>query len=164
MDFNVFVSYSTHDMAHVEQIKSTLGKTPIKVFVADHAIPAGEDLPSQISSAIANCDLFVLLWSKNAKKSDWVSQEVGKAQAHGKKIVPIVFDPKLPPAGFVKDIKHIRFYEDPESAFRQLEEIAIDTYNFKRSQYEIAEQKKRDSDQLVKVGIGALIFWLIARA
>jgi len=43
--------------------------------------------------AIQACDLFILLWSKNAPASEWVPQEIGIDHASQRNILPFVLEP-----------------------------------------------------------------------
>ena len=75
--FSVFISYSTKDLSRARQIKRLLEGTGSKVFLAEYSLPPGSELGQAILGAIKECDLFLLLWSSNAKSSEWVPQEVG---------------------------------------------------------------------------------------
>jgi len=94
MTFKVFVSYSSRDLKNVQQFNNIINESDIDVFVADHSLPPGGKLSECITSAINDCDIFIVLWSKNAKASNWVSQEIGQAYAQGKKILPLVLKKK----------------------------------------------------------------------
>ena len=123
MDFKVFVSYSTKDLDHVEALRAQLANTPLKLFVAEHSVIPGEDLSSKIKSSISTCDLFVLVWSKNAKESGWVSQEIGQASAFNKQILPLVLDEEHAPEGFVSNLKYIQAYKSISEALSEAKNI-----------------------------------------
>ncbi len=105
--FKVFVSYSTHDLRNVNELQQSLDGTGVEVFVAEHSVLPSEHLSAKISSAISACDLFVLLWSENAKASEWVSQEIGKAHSLHKKILPLVLTEGLNLPGFISNLKYL---------------------------------------------------------
>src|SRR5437867_4721717 len=90
--FRVFVSYSTKDMALVRRVKSALEGAGATVFVAEYSIAPGGSLREEITAAINNCDLFVVLWSKHAASSEWVGPEIGHATGRGKRIVTFVLE------------------------------------------------------------------------
>lgn len=164
MKFNIFISYSTKDLQQVKALEKQLSNTPINVFVADHSILPGEELTSKISEAIRGCDLFIVLWSKNAKNSDWVSQEIGKATALNKKILPLVLDRGLTLPGFLSDLKYLSVAKDPENSLCEATRIALIEYDKKQSDIEaIKAKKQKDKDALVKMGIGALLLWAISQ-
>lgn len=164
MKFKIFVSYSTDDLDKVELLNKQLKNTELDVFIAEHSISASENLTSSITNAIKKCDLFVLIWSKNAKKSDWVTQEIGKATALEKIILPIVLDEDLPPAGFIQNLKYLPIFSDHENGFKKAEEIIVKAYQQKYNDFNEKEkaklQKQKNKDNLLIAGIGAFLFWV----
>lgn len=158
MDFNIFVSYSTLDLAHVELLSAQLANTPLKLFIAEHSVSPGDLLSLKIKNAITSCDLFVVIWSKNAKESGWVSQEIGQAIAHQKSILPLVLDEEHPPTGFVSDLKYIPVYENIPLALEKAKGIAMNSYQNKALLAQQLQQKK-ESDNMVGLGVAALLLW-----
>ena len=155
MPYKVFISYSTRDIRIAELIKNILENNfpSVKVFLAEYSIKSGEPLSDKIFNAIKDCDLFILLWSKNSKNSDWVKSEIGAAKGCEKPILPIVLDREaektLPP--FIKDIKYIQAYSDFKRAIYELCQIVG-----KNSQHE-----DEDLSGLLLLGIGAAIMYLL---
>lgn len=165
MEFNVFISYSTQDLQQVKALEKQLSNTPINVFVAEHSILPSEELTSEISGAIKACDLFIVLWSKNAKDSDWVSQEIGKATALNKKILPLVLDQDLSLPGFVSGLKYLSVAKDPENSLCEATRIALIEYNKKLSGIEnLKAKKQKEKETLLKMGLGALFLWAISQS
>jgi TIR domain len=162
MDFNVFVSYSSHDLGHVEALRAQLANTPLRLFVAQDSVPAGSDLPQQIRSAIAQCDLFVLVWSKNAKDSAWVSQEVGIAHAGNKPILPLVIDRDCAPGGFVSNLKYVALHEDLDAGIEAAKQVAMQAYEAKRKALDTQRQQSSDRG-LVTAGVIVLTLWAMSR-
>lgn len=155
--FKVFVSYSTNDLNDVSSLQRAISGTGVEVFVAEHSVSASERLSEKISTAIAGCDLFILLWSKNAKGSEWVSQEIGKAHSLNKKILPLILTEGLHLPGFISDLKYIAVYRDPVSSIQEAQRIVFEGYKFKME--ELARQKQNEG--LMLLGLGALVFWAI---
>ncbi|MGL1933134.1 MAG: toll/interleukin-1 receptor domain-containing protein [Desulfotalea sp.] len=160
MNFNVFVSYSTTDLKEVEALRKQLSNTPIKVFIAEHSITPSEELAPTINKSIAECDIFLLLWSKNAKDSGWVSQEIGKATAYKKKILPLVLERDCNPTGFISGIKYIPIYKNKEAGLKEAQEILEAEYEKKtKTTRELETKKRKDQEKLITVGIGAFLLW-----
>lgn len=157
--FKVFVSYSTHDLKNVAELQQSLAGTGVELFVAEHSVLPSERLSDRISAAIAACDLFVLLWSSNAKESDWVSQEIGKAHSLNKKILPLVLTEGLNLPGFINDLKYLPVYKDPASAAQQAQAIVLDGFRVKMAEI----QKQKQSEALTLLGLGALFFWAVSQ-
>ncbi|TXT26400.1 MAG: TIR protein [Gallionellaceae bacterium] len=157
MNFKIFISYSTHDLDQVNLLRQQLANTPVTIFVAEHSVLPSQELPKEISKAIQDCDLFVVLWSENARDSDWVSQEIGRASALQKTILPLVLTEGLKLPGFIGNLKYIPVFSEPNLALSQAREIAISEYNKKATQQKEQEQKTT----LFLMGVGALFLWAI---
>lgn len=161
MEFKIFVSYSSCDMEHVEKLREQLRPTPVKLFVAEDSIRPGGELSKEITRAITSCDLFLVIWSKNAKASDWVSQEIGQALALHKPIVPLVLDPDCLPSGFIEGIKYIRVFENHALGISNAEKIAMEAYAAKMRSLRTQEQGSKDG--LVVLGLAAVLLWAFTR-
>lgn len=157
--FKVFVSYATHDLKNVVELQQSLFGTGVEVFVAEHSVLPSEHLSEKISSAIAACDLFVLLWSPNAKASEWVPQEIGKAHSLNKKILPLVLTEGLPLPGFISELKYLPVYKDSAAAVQQARKIVLDKFNAKRTEVE----KQKQNEALILLGLGAFFLWAFSQ-
>ncbi|MCU7927013.1 MAG: toll/interleukin-1 receptor domain-containing protein [Candidatus Thiodiazotropha sp. (ex Dulcina madagascariensis)] len=164
MQFKIFISYSTHDLKQVKLLRQQLTGTPIEIFVAEHSVQPSEDLGQKISNAINACDLFVVLWSSNAQDSDWVSQEIGRAGALNKTILPLVLDEGIKLPGFISNLKYLAVYKAPEEALNKAREVIIDLYNKKLSHLKQVEaQKQKDKEALFLMGAGAFLLWAFSK-
>lgn len=163
MAFKLFVSYSTRDLTEVEQLRLQLKDTPIEVFVAEHSIEPSQELAPAIASAIEECDLFVLLWSKNTKDSDWVSQEVGRAHALKKTILPLLLTDGMSLPGFIQDLKHLSVFRDPSGSLLAARSLILDAYKQKEALLAIQAKEKQEKDSLALLGIGAFLFWAFSK-
>lgn len=149
--YKVFISYSTKDLHVVSKFKEMLSVPVIDVFISEYSLPPGSKLDEEIIDAIRDCDLFILLWSRNSKKSEWVSQEVGIATAEEKTIIPVVLEKELSLPGFIKNIKYLAAYEDPEKAQNFLRKTVFDM-----------AKKHQKNNGLLWLAIGAAFLWLIS--
>jgi hypothetical protein len=152
MAFSVFISYSTKDLSRARQIKRILEGTRSEVFLAEYSLPPGSELGQGILGAIKECDLFLLLWSSNAKSSEWVPQEIGVARAHKRPIIPVMLHKGIELPGFLKGLKYLPLYKDPNRALVWLQ----------RNVFQQA-QKKQQRDGLVWLGIGGVVLWLLSQ-
>ena len=153
--FKVFVSYSTDDLKNVTALQKVLEPTGVQVFVAEHSVLPSEPLAARISAAIAGCDMFVVLWSANAKASEWVSQEIGKAHSLGKPILPLLLTEGLSLPGFISDLKYLPLYGDSTAAFDQARDMILKNYRQKMA----AVARQKEKEKLVLLGIGAFLLW-----
>jgi hypothetical protein len=158
LTFNVFISYSTHDLSQVEKLQAQLIGSPIQIFVAEHSVSPSEDLALAINGAIERCDLFVLIWSKNAEASTWVSQEIGKATALRKKILPLVLHEGMNLPGFISNLKYLSVHSDPVNSLKQARDFIVRTYEEKADRESAAAQAEKD--KLALMGIGAFLLWI----
>ena len=161
MAFKVFVSYSSHDLEHVEQLQRQLSDSPVEVFVAENSVAPSQELGSTISQAIEQCDLFILVWSKNAQDSAWVSQEVGRAGALKKKILPLVLTEGMQLPGFIQNLKYLSVHKEPEKALAQARQIVVGAYEEKVKLESAHAQAEKD--KLALLAIGALLFWAFSK-
>lgn len=121
MSYKIFVSYSTKDMEIVKELVRHLQDPSVEVFVAEYSVRPGEKLNATIIKAIKKCDHFVLLWSKNSKGSEYVSQEIALALNNDKDILPIVLDEGLHLPGFINDLKYLPAYKGLNASMQWVE-------------------------------------------
>lgn len=78
-------------------------------------------------------------------------QEIGIAVDAEKTIMPIVLEPNLQLPGFIKNLKYLPVYDNPNAL------------NWVRANvFERAREKQR-KDGLAWLGIGAAVLWLLSR-
>lgn len=76
----VFISYSHKDRKTANAIAEAYrALETVDYFYDRHSLLPGVDFEKSIFSYIDNCDLFILCWSKNAEKSEWVEKEKKRA-------------------------------------------------------------------------------------
>lgn len=157
--FKVFISYSTHDLTNVTELQKSLIGTGVEVFVAEHSVAASEPLSDKISSAIGACDLFILLWSANAKASEWVPQEIGKAHSLQKTILPLILEEGLALPGFISGLKYLPVFRDQQAAMAQAQEFVLKQFQAKQD----ALRKKEQDNAKNLLVLGGLIFWMFSQ-
>jgi hypothetical protein len=163
MTFNIFVSYSTHDLPQVELLRQQLKATPIEIFIAEHSVAPSQELAPTISNAIGACDLFVLLWSTNAKESEWVSQEIGRASALGKPILPLVLSEGIALPGFIQGLKYLPIHKDPSGSLSAARLLIHAEYQKKEQLLASQAKEKKDKEALALMGIGAFLLWAFSK-
>lgn len=149
MAYSVFVSYSTRDLATATALRDWIVYAGAEAFLAEYSTTPGQPLSERILQAIKGCDLFLLLWSSSARGSDWVPQEIGVAKGASKPIMPVVLHHGLDLTGFVKDLKYLPLYKDPNAAAQWL------------SSHVAALKKDKEVKGLLALGVaGAILFAL----
>ena len=89
-DFRVFISYSSKDGYFADLLKYKLKENKIKVAMDQDFVQLGEDWKEAIDDEIEGCSLVLLVYSKNAKISEYVTYEWAYAMARGKTIFTIL--------------------------------------------------------------------------
>jgi len=118
MAYNVFISYSSKNLHIVNWARATLARPGVtEVFAAEYSVLPSQVLNDQIIRAIRACDLFVLLWSHDARTSDYVPQEIGIAIGCNKTILPVVMEENVPIPGFITSLKYLAAHKNWEGAF-----------------------------------------------
>ena len=150
MAFKVFVSYSTNDFPIVERVRRLLSSPEVEVFIAEYSVEPSQPLSQEMINGIRACDLFILLWSRNSKSSEWVPQEIGIARGVDKTILPIVLEDGLSLPAFIRDIKYLSAYRNPAESYLWLQQNI-----FNRA------KEKRQQNALVLLGLAGMFVWLI---
>ena len=70
-----FLSYSSKDRAEVLKRAQGMRAMNVEVFLDRFSLVPGEKFQDHLDRNIKGADLFVLCWSENAKKSEWVQKE-----------------------------------------------------------------------------------------
>lgn len=125
MAYSVFISYSTKDLHIANHVRAALSLPGVNVFVAEYSVLPSVPLNGLIEVALRSCDLFVLLWSRNSKASDYVPQEIGIARGCNRTIVPVVLEDGLTVPGFISDLKYLAAYRDPAQSFAWLQQFVL---------------------------------------
>lgn len=121
MAYEVFICYSSKNLPVVDRLRSALTKPGVTaVFAAEYSVLPSQKLNDEIERAIRTCDLFVLLWSHDARTSDYVPQEIGIARGCNKTILPVVMEDGLPVPAFISNLKYLPAHKDWEGSFQWL--------------------------------------------
>ena len=89
MTKSVFISYSTDDSAVAEETRDGLEAAGIPCWMAPRDIAPGKEYGPQIIEAIESCAVLVLLLSESSNSSRFVINEVERAVAKGKVVIPV---------------------------------------------------------------------------
>jgi hypothetical protein len=76
-----FVSYAAEDRAQVLDLVRMLPLVGIRYFQDVLSLEPGDRWERRLECGIDECDLFLLFWSSEAKRSEWVRREVRHALA-----------------------------------------------------------------------------------
>ena len=87
-----FASYSKKDRRLVQPIVQILRSNAAAVFLDRDSIPPGDKWKEVLTDSLEIADTLLLFWSRDAKKSEWVTMEWNEAVRAGKRILPILVD------------------------------------------------------------------------
>ena len=88
---HVFISYSHDDGDYAHQLEAALQERGFAVWIDDR-IDYGTRWPLVIEESLDACAALILLMSPRAKGSNWVQNELARAQAKGKPIFPLLLE------------------------------------------------------------------------
>lgn len=122
-----FISYASTDRAQVLPIVRGLSVAGVRYFQDVLSLEPGDRWEQKLELGIDECDLFMLFWSSDAKKSTWVRREVRYAldRQAGDDLAPPEIAPisiEDPPPRPWKELKHLHhndrllFFMRPPSA------------------------------------------------
>jgi len=76
MAYDIFISYSSLDRPWAKKLADDLGKRGVNYFFDQTRLTKGEKWEPQLVNDLLGSRHFVVLWSENARRSDWVSEEL----------------------------------------------------------------------------------------
>ena len=94
-DINIFISYSSEDKAHAEELAKILKEVGVKYFLDSKDVNWGDNIQASIDSALSECTDLVVIISKTSLQSEWVKYEIISAHALKKKILPYLTQSSL---------------------------------------------------------------------
>jgi formylglycine-generating enzyme required for sulfatase activity len=99
MQHDVFISYSTRDIAIADRVRDALEDAGVGCWIAPRDISPGLEWGAAIVHAIDNCRAMVLVFSAHADASPQILREVQRAVSKGVSILPLRIEDTQPTAG-----------------------------------------------------------------
>ena len=119
----VFISYSSKEKEMADLVRETLENNGISCWMAPESIPASSGYAAEITEAISNCKVVVLMLSYPSMESKWVTKEVDFAICENKPIIPFhIDDSKLNKTFqlYLNNVQHINAYKRVKMALGDL--------------------------------------------
>ena len=119
----VFISYSSKEKEIADLVRETLENNGISCWMAPESIPASSGYAAEITEAISNCKVVVLILSYPSMESKWVTKEVDFAICENKPIIPFhIDDSKLNKTFqlYLNNVQHIDAYKRVKMALGDL--------------------------------------------
>ncbi|MGB2962520.1 MAG: ABC transporter substrate-binding protein [Anaerolineales bacterium] len=95
-DFDIFVSYSSQDKSIADAVVAAHEQAGIRCWYAPRDIAPGADWADSITKAIHDCSIMVLIFSKEANRSQRVIDEVNYAISQEKPLLPFRIESSNP--------------------------------------------------------------------
>ncbi|SRR6266542_4713357 len=94
----IFISYARSDKNIAEQLTRFFEQQGYSVWIDYKMIKVGSDWQSELENALRKADVFVIVLSDEAVRSNWINAEIGYALGQKKLIIPILVeeDVRLP--------------------------------------------------------------------
>lgn len=89
---DVFISYKSEEFEEADWVRRVLESNGISCWMAPSSITGGSSYAVEIPQAIRSCKVFVLILSKQAQESKWVSKEIDRAINENKIIMPFMLE------------------------------------------------------------------------
>ena len=119
----IFISYSSKEKEIASLVRETLENNGITCWMAPESIPASSGYAAEITEAIANAKVVVLILSYPSMESKWVAKEVDFAICENKPIIPFrIDDSKLNRTFqlYLNNVQHIDAYKRIKMALGDL--------------------------------------------
>ena len=93
----VFISHNKGDKATARLLAAALVETRVNVWFDEWTLRPGDSIVGGIDNGLAQCDVFVLIWSESARQSNWVGTELRavinrRVRDRTLRIVPVLTD------------------------------------------------------------------------
>ncbi|HSG44056.1 MAG TPA: toll/interleukin-1 receptor domain-containing protein [Anaerolineales bacterium] len=117
---HIFISYSTKDIETAGELIDALKREGFDPWVDVEGLGPGTHWRARLETQIETCDAYILIVSKNSKKSKWVKEELSLAQDLNKPVFPLRIDNTKPFFG-IRTIQYedIRKGQLPSEEFYQ---------------------------------------------
>ena len=96
MQFDVFISYSSHDKSTADATCAALEAAGIRCWMAPRDILPGSDWGAAIMDALDSCRAMVLIFSSNANSSPQIRREVERVVGRGVPVIPVRIEDSTP--------------------------------------------------------------------
>ncbi len=88
MSEQILISHSSKDNESAQRVKKVLEDNGFSCWLDNDDIPPGADYIARIAKAMRECNVVVVLVSKNSESSKWVKKEVTTANDQNKLVIP----------------------------------------------------------------------------
>jgi len=150
VDMEIFVSHANKDRVIAHQFKKMIEITGATVNLVTYVVDPSLTIIEKVKNGIRNCNLGIILWTKNSKDKEWVIQEAGALAITDKPIV-VLMDPIVePPGAMLTGIHYVRMND-------------IEGLNSLKIWIEKRVSDERFWRWILLIGGGLLLLWLVTK-
>ena len=123
----VFLAHADEDAALAEQVRYSLMREGITVWISGRDIETGEDFQAAINRAIEEADNLVYLLSSASLQSSYCQHEIDYALSLNKRVIPLLagtIDPAQVPI-VLRDLQYINLMDNLVEADYQVDESQL---------------------------------------
>lgn len=120
MAHDVFISFKSEDKIIAEKIYAGLTVRGVPCWISSKDITPGADHKLEITPAIQNSQLMLLVFSSNTLKSNQITKEIDLAEERNVRIIPIRIEDVEPSGAFIYGLRgyqRLDIFEDLEARF-----------------------------------------------
>lgn len=157
----IFVSHAISDQVLIKKILETLKPYGLELLVSEHYIDIEKNITTKIETMIKQCDVALILLTKDGFNSHFVQQEIGYIKSQRRPFLQLV------EIGMQEKIKGFNFGYDyillnpnePQIAVEKIKYVLLNYWDRLRQRQQIKlkrieEQRRRDNQ--TKLGLGIL--------
>lgn len=109
----IFISHNKNDKDIARELALFIVAEDASVWLDEWEIKVGDSIVEQVESGLRSCTHFVLLWSQNAARSNWVRRELRPTlmraiETGSPTVIPVRID-NAPLPELLSDLKYIRY-------------------------------------------------------
>jgi len=109
----VFISHNKADKPAAREIALHLVAQDVQIWLDEWEIAAGESIIEKINDGLRDCTHFIILWSKNSARSDWVHRELYSTLSRAisnrtLRVIPVILD-DTPLPELMNDILYLQY-------------------------------------------------------
>jgi hypothetical protein len=156
----IFLSHNRADKEVARALGGYLFLAGADVWLDEWEIRAGDSIPGKLNEGLAEFDVFILLWSVNAARSNWVRREFESAihrvvETGRARVVPCLLD-DTPLPSLLRDIRG-EDLRDPKEGFSRLVD---DLFGFRNRKDRLLaiQDALIDMNRSLSLGLGYSVF------
>lgn len=110
--YDIFLSHSSKDNDFAGKLYKLLDKSGFKVWYDEQSLLLGTNL-DKILDKIKLSQFFIVVWTENAEKSQWVNDETKTGLLNDKSVIVVRLDGKTDYPYGLKELKNIKWLDCP---------------------------------------------------